>query len=401
MKRLLLLAPLLFCSSALSDDWPDFLGPKRRGISEETGWNAEWNSKEPEVLWKAKVGPGVSSCTVSGGRVYTMGCEGDEESVICLDAGTGDEIWRQTYECEFDRRSFKTGGPAGTPVIDGDRIYTLSFRGQLFCWQATDGEKLWESHLENDFKGVMPRWGWAGNPLVLGNMLIVEPGGNGSSRAAVDKLTGKVFWQSGNDPASYSSPIIFRGDDMRGAALFHGNGLTCVNPRDGTELFRHEWKTDYGVNAATLIHREGRFLLASGYGTGIAQVDLKSGVTWQHRDIMMHFQSPVLYGDHLYFISGDNNQPGRLQCLDWATGEVKWSQGAGGKRGGVIVAGGKLIAVTEPGEVILAEATPSGYVELGRTHPLAGDVWAAPAFSDRRLVVRNNAGLLVCLDLSP
>jgi outer membrane protein assembly factor BamB len=400
IRSLTLGLSLVICVAARADEWPDFLGPRRHGISAETGWNMDWNAKEPPVLWRAKVGAGASSCTIVSGKVYTMGGEGDDEWLVCLDAASGNELWRKHYKCEFDKRSW-SGGPAGTPVVDGDRVYTLSFRGQLICWNASDGEKRWELNLEGDFKGTPPRWGWAGNPLVLGNMVIVEPGGNGSSRAAVDKLTGKVFWQSGNDPAAYASPVIFSGPGMRGAALFNASGLVCVNPRDGTELFRHEWKTDFGVNAARPIHKEGRFFLSSGYNHGVALVDIQSGVVWENKDIMLQFQSPVLFESHLYFVSGDNSKNARIQCLEWSTGEVKWEQKARGSRGGVIVAGGKLIALTEEGEVILAETTPSAFQELGRLQAVTGTTWAAPAFSDRRLFVRNNAGTLVCLDLNP
>src|SRR5690606_26612897 len=129
---------------------------------------------------KAQAGVGSSSMAVAGGRLYTMGAGRDnKEWVVCLDAATGKEIWRQTYASKFDKRMFD-GGTASTPAVDGDRVYTLGYLGALHCWNAATGAKIWERHLEKDFKGVKPRWGWAGSPLVVGNMLIVEPGGNGS-----------------------------------------------------------------------------------------------------------------------------------------------------------------------------------------------------------------------------
>lgn len=400
--RILLPALALMCSRAAAADWPEILGPKRRGISQETGWNMDWNAKEPPELWKAKVGAGACSCAVTGGRVFTMGSDGDKESVICLDAATGSEVWRKTYDCDFDERSFDTGGPASTPVVDGDRVYTLSFRGQLHCWNASDGAKVWELSLEKDFKGLMPRWGWAGNPLVVGNMLVVEPGGNGSSRAAVDKLTGKVFWQSGTDPAAYASPIIFSGPEMRGVALFNSSGLVGINPRDGSELFRQAWKTRFDVNASSPVHKDGKFFLGAGYDHGILLVDAKTGPVWENKKIMLHFQSPVLFEDHLYFVGGESSSnKAAIHCLEWVTGAVKWSQATPGRIGSVIVAGGKLIVLTDQGEVILADASPAGYHELGRLQPLSKQAWPAPAFSDKRLFVKNNAGTLLCLDLNP
>src|SRR5262245_3024595 len=140
---------LLLSLPVRADDWPEILGPQRRGISRETGWNADWNKKEPPLLWRFQAGPGAASCGVSGSRVYTMGSKGNVESVFCLDPATGKEVWRQSYDCKFDKRSWE-GGPAVTPVLDGERLYTLSFRGQLFCWNAKDGKKMWERHLRND-----------------------------------------------------------------------------------------------------------------------------------------------------------------------------------------------------------------------------------------------------------
>lgn len=401
MRRALFLTFAWLCGTAAADDWPEIMGPKRRGISKETGWNTDWFAKEPPVLWRAKVGTGASSCAVAGGRLYTMGAsESGTESVICLDAASGTEIWRKMYECAFEKRMWD-GGTATTPVLDGDRLYTLSFRGQLFCWNAADGSKIWEINLEANFKGAMPFWGWAGSPLIVGNMLVVEPGGNGSSRAAVDKLTGKLFWQSGTDPAAYASPVIFSGPAMRGVALFNANALVGINPRDGTELFRHEWKTPNDVNAAIPLHRDGQFFIGSGYEKGVALISPKSGVAWKSTNIMLQFQSPVLHSDHIYLVSGQSHSQGRLQCLEWATGHEKWAHPVSGDRGQIIIAAGKLIVATEKGEVILADANPAAYKELGRTQPLPARVWAAPAFSDRRLFLRNNAGTLVCLDLNP
>lgn len=391
----------LFTLPAVADDWPEILGPKRRGISLETGWNMDWNQKEPAERWRITVGPGAASCAVVAERAYTMsGSAVGTEAVICLDVLTGKEIWRQTYDCAFDKRSWG-GGPAATPVVDGDRVYTLSFRGQLFCWSALDGKKLWELDLETAFKGIMPHWGWAGSPLVVGNMLIVEPGGNGSSRAAVDKMTGKVFWQSGTDPAAYASPVIFSGGGLRGVALFNANGLVGINPRDGTELFRHEWKTSYDVNAAIPVQRDGRFFIGSAYGSGVALVEANGARVWENKKVLFQFQSPVLFEDHLYFVAGENKSSATLHCVEWQTGKVKWTEPCGKERGHVIVAGGKLIVVTQQGEVILADASPAGYTEHGRMQAVPAEVYAAPAFSDRRLFIRNNAGTLVCYDLHP
>ena len=401
-----LVALSLSLPCARADDWPELMGPKRRGISLETEWNVNWTAKEPPVAWKVQVGIGSSSIAAVNGRVYTMGGHREgRESVICLDAATGREYWRQEYDCPFDKRMFE-GGTAATPVVDNGKVYTLSYLGALYCWDATTGEKVWERNLETDFKGVKPRWGWAGSPLVVGNMLIVEPGGNGSSVAALDKLTGATFWQRGSDPAAYGSPVIFSAPSlMRGVALFNETGLVGINPKNGAELFRQAWKTDFGVNAGLPLQADGRFFLCTGYGMGAGLVDLTSGaprLAWKSGEATAQFQSGVLLDGNVYLVSGDSSTKSELKCIDFATGAVRWSERVGtGKIGHVIAAGGRLIVTPDSGEVLLVEASPKAYRELGSIHPLTGKVWAAPAFSDSRLFIRNNGGTFICLDLKP
>ncbi|HEX2751015.1 MAG TPA: PQQ-binding-like beta-propeller repeat protein, partial [Verrucomicrobiales bacterium] len=322
------------------------------------------------------------------------------EFVICLNAATGREIWRQTYDCKFDKRSW-SGGPAVTPVVDDGRVYTLSFRGRLFCWNAQDGTKIWERDLKNDLHGIMPKWGWAGSPLVAGDKLIVEPGGAGTSRTALDKATGKTLWQSGSDPVAYASPILFSGPALRGVAFFNAAGLSAVNPADGTELFRQPWKTDFDVNAVIPVQREGKFFLGSAYGRGIALIDAFKGPVWQNEKMIIHFQSPVLSGDHLFFVEGQAEHPAVLTCLEWRTGKACWQHRVGFERAHPILAGDKLIVLTQDGELVLADASPSGCRERGRFQALPKTVFAPPAFSDRKLFIRNNSGTVACYDMAP
>jgi outer membrane protein assembly factor BamB len=391
---------VLLSIPALAGDWPEIMGPQRRGISPETGWNTDWNHKEPPLVWKFEAGPGASSCVIAGGKIYTMGSKADHEFVVCLDAATGKEVWRQTYDCKFDKRSW-SGGPAVTPVLDGDCLYTLSFRGQLFCWKANDGTKIWERHLKDDLHGIMPKWGWAGSPLVAGDKLIVEPGGEGTSRTALDKLTGKTLWQSGSDPVAYASPILFSGPALSGVAFFNASGLSAINPRDGSELFRQPWKTDFDVNAAIPVHRDGKFFIGSAYGRGIALMDAHKGPAWRNDKLIIHFQSPILLGEHLYFVEGQAENPAVLTCLEWNTGNVCWQHRVGHERAHPIFVGGKLIILTQDGELVLIEASPSACKELGRFQALPKMVFAPPAFSDGRLFLRNNNGTVVCYDMSP
>ena len=128
---------------AANFDWHRWRGPDLNGISKETGWSATWPAEGPKHLWKASVGTGFSSSSVANGRAYTMGNRNGKESVHCFDAATGAEIWKHTYDCDIDPRYYD-GGPSATPTVDVDKVYTLSRKGHLFCFDAASGKIAWE-----------------------------------------------------------------------------------------------------------------------------------------------------------------------------------------------------------------------------------------------------------------
>ncbi|MCX7827461.1 MAG: PQQ-like beta-propeller repeat protein, partial [Verrucomicrobiae bacterium] len=194
----------LGASAVGAGDWPRYRGAQNDGISTEKGWSVAWPAEGPKQLWTLAVGTGASSVSVSQGRLFTMGNKSDQDIVHCLDAATGRQLWQHTYPCPLDRRQFE-GGPAATPTVDGNLVYTLSHQGHLFCLDAATGKVVWQKHLLKDLGGQRSRWGYACSPLVEGNMLIVDNGGRGASTLALNKLNGSVIWKSGDDYAGYAS----------------------------------------------------------------------------------------------------------------------------------------------------------------------------------------------------
>ena len=114
-----------------AQDWPFWRGPFRNGISPETGLSPTWPAEGPKVLWKAALGKGFSSLTISRGQVYSLGNHEGTDTLYCLDAETGRGLWKHSYPCPLDPKSFE-GGPLATPVVDGDRVYSLSKFGDGF-----------------------------------------------------------------------------------------------------------------------------------------------------------------------------------------------------------------------------------------------------------------------------
>ena len=395
------LATIGFCLLQLEvrADWLHYRGPTMNGISPEKGWNAQFPTQGPKVLWRASLGIGTSSVTVAGDRGYSMGNLNGKDVVYCFDLKTGRVVWRHEYPLALDPNMFE-GGPRSTPTLDGGRVYTISHQGDLWCLDAATGKKVWYKHYQKDFGGRRPEWGYAGSPTVEGKMLLLDVGGKGSSTVALDKTNGNVIWKAGDDEAGYGSPVVATIGGKRMVVVFKASHLVGLDAGTGRELWRTEWKTSYDVNAATPVIVGDRILISSGYNHGAALYAINSGkvsLVWSNKKLRSHFNSPVVVDGAIYGIDGDAGG-GNLVCLDLATGEQKWIEKSA-KGGSLICADGKLIVLTEKGELIIADASPSGFHAISRASVLSKRCWVQPTLVNGRLFVRNNAGDLACLDL--
>lgn len=392
---------LAFAFAALSSpllalDWPQWRGPNRDGISAETGWNAQWPAAGPRQQWKASLGTGLSGVAVADGKVYTLGNSNDTDTVWCLDAGTGQVIWQQSYPCDpYDPNGYP--GPRGTPTVEGGRVYTLGRLGQLHCFDAATGRIVWSKDLAKTYRAKAPKWGFAGSPLIDGGKLFVEVGAKGASVVAFDPATGAELWKAGDDAAGYSSPVSLGTGETRAVLTLQARALVARRMADGRELWRYPWKTDYDVNAATPIVSGENVFISSGYDHGGALLRVTAGgpkLVWE-KDVMRNqMNSSVLIDGHLYGF--DERQ---LACVELATGKVAWTEKKYGK-GSLMAADGKLILLGERGLLGTATATPQAYREISSAHVIGGkDVWVVPVLANGRIYVRSK-GDLICLDVA-
>jgi len=386
----------LFGSAALAD-WTFYRGPSETGVStEKIGTLPMGGLRE---LWKANVGTGASSITVSGDRVFTMGNVQQNDTVWCFDAKSGRVQWKYEYPLNVDKRSFE-GGTASTPTVDGNRLYTVSHQGDLFCFDIATGKPLWYKHYQRDLGGKRPYYGYAASVLVVGNTLICEVGAKGGSTMALDKTNGSVVWKSGDDELGYASPVLA---DILGKptlVLFKSNQLVGLEAQTGKELWRHEWKTEWDINAATPLVSGNRVFVTSGYNAGCALLEVTpSGVNelWRNKNLRSHVNSPALWQGAIYGVDNQANAKAPLVCLDLATGNVKWSQKLGG--GALMIADGKLVVLTEPGELVIGDASPAGFKPLLHQHVLPSRCWVQPTVANGHVYCRNNNGDLVVLSL--
>lgn len=378
-----------------AEDWPRWRGPRVDGISTEKGWRAEWPAEGPKVLWKAGIGVGFSSMSVSQGRVFTMGNTDDVDTVFCFDAASGKVLWKHSYPCSAkDPNGYL--GPRCTPTVDGNRVFSLSRNGHFFCLDAATGKVLWSKDFTKDYGAKPPTWGYAGSPHIEGDWVVTEVGGAGTSVVAFNKTDGKEAWKAGDDPVAYSSIVGFEDQGQRCLAAFSAAAIVGRRARNGQELWRYPWKTSYDVNAATPIVHDGKVFVSSGYGKGCVLLDIAGGQAkpvWESKKMRNHVNSCILLDGHLYGF--DENQ---LKCLEWATGQEKWVERAYGK-GSLTRVGDRFVLYSDRGRVATADLTPDGCKELAGFQVLTGkDTWAAPVLANGLLYCRAG-GDLACLDV--
>jgi outer membrane protein assembly factor BamB len=369
-------------------DWPQWRGPNRDGISKETGLLKEWPADGPALVWKAKgAGGGYSSFAVTGGRIYTLGLRGDREYVIAFDVATGKEVWATAHGSAF--RNDRGDGPRGTPTVDGQTVYSLGGNGDLSAIEARTGKLIWSMNVLQKFGGSNIIWGISESPLVIGEKLLVNPGGPGASIVALNKKDGSLIWKSQSDRSGYSSAIPVQVGNTTHVVFFtHTRGLG-LDLKDGKLLWEYPRAANNVANAATPIARGNRVFISSDYGNGGGLVEIKADNTSQEvyftKDMRNHHSSSILIGDHLYGFSG-----GILTAMRFDTGEVAWKDRSVGK-GSLVYADGNLYALSENGVVGLIEATPTGYKEKGRFR-IAQDslpTWAHPVVAGGRLYLRD------------
>ncbi|MBC8137975.1 MAG: PQQ-binding-like beta-propeller repeat protein [Fibrella sp.] len=364
-----------------ANDWPQFRGPARNGISAETGLLSQFPAAGPKRVWGVNIGKGFSNVAVKAGRVYAIGNDGSQDIVHCLNAATGRMIWQYRYPCGAGDYE----GPRATPLVAGNNVYTLSREGLALCLNAQTGKVVWQKNVARETGAAAPGWGFAGSPLLSGNLVVYNIGSAGT---ALDKTTGKIVWKSGTGVSGYSSPVTFGG----GVAIFGAKGLTAVNPVTGKMLWQYPWETSYDVNAADPIFSGDTVFISSNYGKGGALLRVsgnKVAPVWQSRNMKNHFNTCVQIGSALY-----GNDENTLRCIDVATGDERWSMRGMGK-GGLIAADGKLIVLTERGELVMIRATPDKLTELARAKVMTGTCWTQPVLSNGVVYCRSHEGSLV------
>lgn len=400
---------LALTSAAPADDWPQWLGPERNGVSAEIGWSFDWPEGGPPVMWRRQVGAGYASVAVVGERVYTLGNAGGKDTAWCLDVASGEVLWSFEYACPGAGGGFP--GPAATPTVHDGRVYTLSRVGHLHCLDAASGELLWAREPEGEFQASDRRrpdfWhGAACSPLLVGDLVILEVGAADGSVYALDARTGETRWRGGDEKLGYSSPTLATVDGAPCVVVFTGSAVLGLAPADGTVLWRYPWDSEYHSNIITPVAWDGRVYVSSSQDVGAALLAVDGAAVtplWRNKEMYSHYSTPVERGGFLYGIDGGQNCPREnetslLKCLDLRSGQSRWAYQGFGK-GGLMLAGERLLVLSEAGQLAVVDATPEGFRQRASAQVLKGPCWTMPVLANGRIYCRNAAGELVCVDV--
>jgi outer membrane protein assembly factor BamB len=392
----------------VADDWPQFLGPNRTGISAETGLLNHWPADGPKEVWRVPGGVGQSGIAVGGGRLFTLIQNEGQQWLVARDAKTGMQVWQTPLAPEYKNQ--QGDGPRATPTIAGDLVIAYSGEGILAAANVPDGKLAWSRNVLKEANGKVADYGMASSPLVIGDLVIVTLGAPQATVGAYRLKTGEPVWKAGKeDPAGYSSPALLDVGGRKQIVVFTGGSVLGLVPDSGAVLWRYPFETDYECNIATPLAVNGQVFISAGENHGSALLKLqpqgdKFAVeeVWKSEgaDSVMRneWQTSVLIDGHLYGLDnvGSAGPLTHLNCIKAATGERVWQQVRFGK-GNLTAADGKLFLSTMTGDLIVVKATPAGYQEIGRKQIL-GPTRQAPVIANGLLYLRDNKEI-VCLDV--
>ena len=417
MRKILISATSLLLAPALASagDWPQWRGPERTGHIAPDERIPE-NLDAVKVLWSIPIGDGLASPVVSGGRVFYLDNQSNKETVHAVDAASGKPVWHHELDEAF-KDSQSAAGPRSTPVVDGDRIYAQSCRGELQCLSTADGKIIWRTNFVKDFGAVFTgekgtaegarRHGYNGAPVVHGDQLIALVGGkDGAGVVCFNKRDGKVVWKSQDDTPAYAPPVVATVAGREQIIAFTVQGVMGLDASNGKLLWRDPMKTAFGRHATTPVVVDDTVVVSS-HQVGLVGVriekdgdNLKAKRAWTLKDAAINFSSPVAVGLYLYGLGPAKN----LVCIEVEPGTQAWSKegfssgGADKAHAGIIVLGDRLLVLTDGGEAVLVAAGPRACQELDRAQ-VCGKNWCNPAYSNGQLFVRD-ARELRCVQLT-
>ena len=403
-----------------TSDWRQWGGPNRNFLSDAVGLADVWPDTGPRVLWSRPLGLGHSSIVVDEGRLFTLYRPGKEvsrsgpweakESVIALEAATGETLWE--YEYPSEPLNFRFGaGPHATPLVVGDRVFAAGTNKQIHAFDKATGKLIWSHDLVIDF-GAPPtlirpavKAGYACSPIAYKDTIILGAGGDGQAVMAFRQSDGSVVWKSSDFLVAPAAPILIDVDGQTQVVVVGGQTINGLDPNTGELLWSHGHDTKGDMNTSTPVWGDDNLLfVTSAYngGSRALRVTRQGNRTlveqlWFTNRLKIMFANAIRIGNHVYGTSGDFG-PAFLTAVDIKTGELVW-QDRGFGRSSLVYADGKAIIMDEDGSLVLARVSPEGLKVLSKTQLFETTSWTVPTLVGTTLYARDRERI-TALDLS-
>ena len=406
LRVLLLMCAAVTLSSqlALADNWPNWRGPTRDGVSAETDLPIEWDT-EHNVTWKLGMPEWTGSTPIIwGDRIFISVADGDHIDLWCLDRDTGQPIWKR-FLSAGNHRERKQNMSSPSPVTDGERVWAMTGTGMLAAFDL-DGNELWTRDIQQDHGRFGLNWGYASSPLlhdaalfvqVLHGMRTDDP----SYVLRIDRDTGDTVWRHERptearreSPDSYTTPALLQYDGKTEIVITGGDAVTGHDPETGQELWRADGLNpsrngSYRIVASPIVRGEMvyaptrvRPLLALRAG-GRGDI-LSSHVVWRS-DNGPDVPTPVTDGEYFYIV----NDQGIVYVHDALTGELVYGPQRlqpGTYSASPVLAGGNIYITNEAGMTTVFKAGPT--FELVARNALNDYCLSSPAVSDGQIFIR-------------
>ncbi|HWE01568.1 MAG TPA: PQQ-binding-like beta-propeller repeat protein [Tepidisphaeraceae bacterium] len=431
--------PKPLAKSAVTEDWPCFLGPTHDAFSRETKLLEKFPPGGPAVVWEMTKGEGYAEPVIAGDRLVLFHRVENNEVVDCLNASTGERFWRFQYPTAYQDRYGYCNGPRSTPSISDGKVFTYGAEGKVHCLQLNNGNPLWRRDLLAEFKLKQNFFGVGSSPLVEGKTLILNIGAaGGPCVAGFDVDSGKMRWGAGDQwGPSYASPIsttlvgkrrvlVFAGGESRPAT----GGLLCIDPANGAVDFTFPWRGTRreSVNASSPVVVGNEIFISECYGSGgtLLQVlpDMTCKQLWTNPQFGTHFMNAIPKDGYFYGVDGHGPEDAFICCVEIKTGKEAWRAQPewsevlktrtgqrdvklGAYRCNFLMVGGRCLCLGEFGHLLWLDLNPQGYKELDRAWLVsASETWTAPVVCRGLLYIcqntpgsRGESPRILCYDL--
>jgi outer membrane protein assembly factor BamB len=398
-----LIIAAFFAQTAAAQDWTQWRGPTRDGIVPASSAPKSWPNTLRQ-LWRVEIGEGYSSPVVSQGKVFIHGRRDPEEVVTALNLADGKVLWQQKYPASFQKNQYAVSmakGPNSTPLVMGNRLFTLGVTGILIAWDTATGRELWRKDFSNTIDTSKLFCGTAASPLAIDDRVVVQVGSDihGGQMLALQPATGAVVWQWRGLGPGYASPVVIDiGGKPQIVTLTEGS-IVGVDAKTGAELWSSPFPDEWHENIATPLWT-GAYLVISGTRQGTHSYEVKQTAgkwsateVWKNPDVAMYMSSPV-YGDGLIY-AHSSKRKGQFVAVDAKTGGVRWAtEGREGEHASVLLTPNHIVYLTNDAQLITARRGASAFALEKRYEVAKAQTWAMPVFLGSDLLVRDGTGLI-------